>query len=369
MGLLTVIIFGLSVQAAGYNFGYYGGPVEGWPQDNPSITRSWDTWSPGDGTIGGLTWGVLNPSSGVYNWVPLHTWIATNQLHNAQIIYTFGWPPGWAGSVSAPNPAAFQTFVTAIVKQANGAIKYWEGFNEFNVSGMDPKLVVQLQAIIYNTVHALNPGALVLSPTVNSSPGALGSFQQYLNDGGGAYFDIAAFHGYNASTGESVGLAAQAFQSLLEQNNINKPMWDTEWGMEAPSVIIDPVAQQSFVSVGLIEQAEAGVQTEVFYAYDNAQSQLYNPKTGRITPAGAAYFQTEKWLIGSKLGPITKNGQGVYTASLGTGLLIWTAADFISYHTGGTTYLSYQSIDGMIHSLRGYHTLTISPVPTLLIGQ
>ena len=53
------------------------------------------------------------------------------------MVYTFGNPPTWAGGTTT-NLADFQAFVTAIVTQANGAIKYWEGFNEFNVSGISP---------------------------------------------------------------------------------------------------------------------------------------------------------------------------------------------------------------------------------------
>ena len=119
-------------------------------------------------------WSDLNPSPGVYNWTALNSWIAANQANDTQMVYTFVDPPAWAGGANT-NLADFQAFVTAIVTQANGAIKYWEGFNEFNVSGVAPALLVQMQEIIYNTVHALDPGALVLSPTVNSG-GAAGNF-------------------------------------------------------------------------------------------------------------------------------------------------------------------------------------------------
>ena len=55
----------------------------------------------------------------------------------------------------------------------------------------------------------------------------------------------------------------------------------------------------SLLSVNLILQAALGVQTEIFYAYDNANSSLYNTSTGKLTPAGVAYQVTEQWLIGA----------------------------------------------------------------------
>src|SRR3984885_6243244 len=263
--------FGLTIESPDFNYSYLGGPVETSPTIPTSVVRSSGVWSPGNGQVGYLDWSDLNPSHGVYNWTALNAWIAANQANNNQMVYTFGNPPAWAGGITT-NLADFQAFVTAIVTQANGAIKYWEGFNEFDVSGIAPALLVQLQKIIYDTVHTLDPGALVLSPTVCSA-GDDPLFAQFLADGGGSYFDIAAFHGYNNSTGEGIVPVVQDFQAVLAQYGLsNVPIWDTEWGMEAPNVITDTTTQEAYVSTGLILQAAVGVQTEIFYAYDNANS-------------------------------------------------------------------------------------------------
>jgi hypothetical protein len=240
---IPVTYFGMTIESPNYNYAYEGGPVETETTIPVSIVRSWDVWSPGNGQVEYLDWSDLNPSSGVYNWTALNAWIATNQATNTQMVYTFGDPPAWAGGTTT-NLADFQAFVTAVVTQANGAIKYWEGFNEFDVSGIAPALLVQMQEIIYNTVHTLDPGGLVLSPTV-SGAGSDPQFAQFLADGGGKYFDIAAFHGYNNSTGEGIIPVVQDFQALLTQYGLsNVPIWDTEWGMEAPTVITDTTTQR-----------------------------------------------------------------------------------------------------------------------------
>lgn len=370
MVTVAAAYFGMSIEAENYNFGYYGGPVEAAPAPLPSVVRSWNVWSPGDGSISYLGWQDLNPSAGVYNFAALDSWVAMNKAQGTAMVYTFSNPPAWAGGATATDLADFQSFVTAIVEHANGAIKYWEGLNEFNISNTSPAVAVQMQEIIYNTVHALDPGALVLSPTVNSSPSALGSYEAFLNEGGGAYFDIAAFHGYNGSTGESVGIAAQDFTAMLASYGITKPAWDTEWGMEAPVVITDPTAQQSFVSVGLIEQAAAGVQTEMFYAYDNTQSELYDSKTGHLTPAGIAYFQTETWLNGAALGKMAEDSNGVFTLPItepngNQDLLIWDASGSASYKAAHN-FGSYETVDGQIEPIHANH-VEIGTVPILLI--
>jgi hypothetical protein len=271
---------------------------------------------------------------------------------------------GWGVTT---NLADFQAFVTAIVTQANGAIKYWEGFNEFNVSGIAPALLVQMQEIIYNTVHTLDPGALVLSPTVNSG-GAAASFAQFLADGGGQYFDIAAYHGYLNATGEGVAQSTIDIQNVLSEYGLsNKPLWDTEWGMEAPTVITNTTAQEAYVSTGLVLQAALGVQTEIFYGYDNANTALYDTATGELTAAGVAYQQTEQWLTGATEPSGYQLNGSVYTVQLvkngQSELIVWNSAGQSSYAAG--SYTQYVNAQGQVEPIVNGE-VTIGTVPILL---
>ena len=358
--------FGMTIESPDYNYSYLGGPVEAQPTIPIGVVRSWDVWSPGNGQVEYLDWSDINPSSGVYNWTALDAWIALNQATNTQMVYTFGDPPAWAGGTTT-NLADFQAFVTAIVTQANGAIKYWEGFNEFDVSGIAPALLVQMQEIIYNTVHTLDPGALVLSPTVCAA-GDDPLFAQFLADGGGNYFDIAAFHGYNNSTGEGIVPVVQDFQAVLSQYGLsNVPIWDTEWGMEAPNVITDTTTQEAYVSTGLILQAAVGVQTEIFYAYDNANSALYDTATGQLTPAGVAYQQTEQWLTGATEPSGYQLNGSVYTVQLTKNgqndLIVWNSSGQSSYAAG--PYTQYVDTQGQVHTIVN-GVVTLGTVPILL---
>jgi polysaccharide biosynthesis protein PslG len=368
LGGNLLMYFGLTIESLNYDFSYLGGPVETDTTIPTSIVRSWDVWSPGNGQVGLLDWADLNPSPGVYDWTALKAWIATNQANNNQMVYTFGNPPAWAGEVTT-NLADFQAFVTAIVTQANGAIKYWEGFNEFNAIGIAPALLVQMQEIIYNTVHTLDPGALVLSPTV-SSGGAFGNFAQFLADGGGQYFDIAAYHGYLDGTGEGIAQSTIDIQNVLSEYGLsNKPLWDTEWGMEAPTVITNTTAQEAYVSTGLVLQAALGVQAEIFYAYDNANSALYNIATGELTAAGVAYQQTEQWLTGATEPSGYQLNGSVYTVQLEKNgeseLIVWNSAGPSSYAAG--SYTQYVTVEGQVEPVVNGE-VTIGTVPILLVG-
>ena len=364
---ISASYFGMTIESPDYNYSYLGGPVEAWPTMPVGIVRSWNVWSPGNQEIEGVNWTTLNPSADTYNWAPLNAWISVNQAHNTPMVFTFGDVPAWAGGSADPNLAAFQTFVTAVVEQANGAIKYWEGFNEIDGSGISPAVAVQMQEIIYNTVHALDPGALVLSPTV-SSAAADGIFAQFLADGGGSYFDIAAFHGYGNSTGQGLATTVQDFQAVLaEYGQQNKPIWDTEWGLWAQQAGMTSTQQEAFVSSGLILQAASGVQTEIYYAYDDASTNLYSTATGQLTSAGVAYEETEQWLTGATLPSGYTLSGSVYAVQLvkngQSDLLVWNSAGQSSFSAG--SYTQYVTAQGQLDSVAG-GVVTIGTVPILL---
>jgi hypothetical protein len=65
---VTPSFFGMTVHSYDYNFGFDHAPVEAWPAADPSVVRSWNVWSPGNGQIEYLSWGSLEPSAGTFNW-------------------------------------------------------------------------------------------------------------------------------------------------------------------------------------------------------------------------------------------------------------------------------------------------------------
>ena len=137
--------------------------------------------------------------------------------------------------------------------------------------------------------------------------------------------------------------------------------------MEAPTAITDTTMQEAYVSTGLILQAALGVQTEIFYAYDNANSALYNTATGQLTAAGVAYQQTEQWLTGATEPSGYQLNGSVYTVQLTKNgqndLIVWNSAGQSSYAAG--PYTQYVDAQGQVHTIVN-GTVTIGTIPILL---
>ena len=120
----------------------------------------------------------------------------------------------------------------------------------------------------------------------------------------------------------------------------------------------------------MIEQAAAGVQTEMFYAYDNANSALYDQATGHLNPAGVAYFQTEQWLTGATLGAISESKSGVYTLPItepngNHDLLVWTNSGNANYKPA-PNFHSYENISGQTEAV-GHHGVEVGTVPVMFV--
>ena len=107
--------------------------------------------------------------------------------------------------------------MTALINHVGNAIQYYEGYNEYNASSSifsgSTSGLVALQKVLYETVHQLSPTSLVLSPTYTGLGGQ--PMTNFLKAGGGAYFDIAAMHGYVDVNGESIIQSFNNFKNAL----------------------------------------------------------------------------------------------------------------------------------------------------------
>ena len=127
--------------------------------------------------------------------------------------------------------------------------------------------------------------------------------------------------------------------------------------------------QEAFVSTGLILQAASGVQTEIYYGYDDPSTSLYNPATGQLTAAGVAYQETEQWLTGATLPSGYQLNGSVYTVQLvkngQSELIVWNSAGQSSFSAGSFT--EYVNAQGQVEPIVNGE-VTIGTVPILLEG-
>ncbi len=150
------------------------------PQLTFGTTRTWDAHPD-------LDWAEANPAAAQYNFAPLNSFIDTNLSRGTQILYTFGRTPRWASTrPDAPGPygpgqcappilIAWDKYVTEVVTNAAGRIKYWELWNEPDQATSycgDISSMVAMAQHAYRIIKQIDPSATVLSPSASGAAGA-----------------------------------------------------------------------------------------------------------------------------------------------------------------------------------------------------
>lgn len=328
-------------------------------------TRTWDAYP-------GLDWADANPASGQYNFSPLNRFIAVNQAQRAEIIYTFGRTPQWAslqpeapgpygpGQCGAPNLSAWDQYVTAVVTNAAGRIKYWELWNEPNDAQFycgDIPAMVTMARHAYEIIKGIDPSAQVLSPAVTGSlgPSWLASF---LSSGGSSYVDIIAFHGYGTANAEDLNSIVNSYRVILSTHDLSSmPLWDTEgsWGDAA---IGDDSHRAAFVAKYFLLQWSQGVARVVWYAYDNngCWGRLLGT-TSDLSAAGVAFRETYNWTVGATLSqPCSVEANGTWNCHLSRpggyqAEIVWNSSKDLSSYPVPAAMVGYRDLSGASHAI------------------
>ncbi len=351
---------------------------------NPPLTfgttRTWDAHP-------ALDWAEANPAAGQYNFAPLNSYIAVNMSRGAQIIYTFGRTPRWAstapdaagpygpGQCAPPAISAWDQYVTAIVTNAAGRIKYWELWNEPEQAASycgDLATMVTMAQHAYRIIKSIDPSAIVLSP---SSAGKAGAkwLDSFVKASGLHTFDIVAFHGYEGVHAERITATVDAYRLVLSRHNLSAmSLWDTEgsWGENS---IGDDAHRAAFLSKFFFLQWSKSVDRVVWYAYDG------DPKWGRLidatnnlSPAGVAYRETYKWIIGATLTqPCAQDHNGTWTCSLtrpggNQAQVVWNSNATGSLSISSPAQMTeFRDLSGGVHPIVG-GAVQVQNLPILL---
>ncbi|HEY7098482.1 MAG TPA: hypothetical protein VH437_17280 [Terriglobales bacterium] len=309
-----------------------------WPSATISSIRLWGT---------DTTWGDVNTSKGVYDWVLIDKWLATAKTHNVGVMYTFGLTPTWAsskpGASCGPNPLGscyppddlnsdgtgtnqhWKDFVTAIVthsKNSNtGHITDWEIWNEPNVTfqwqGTTEQLV-QMAKDARSIILSIDPTAKVHAPPPTSGiNGVYKWVNKFLDAGGAAYVDTIDFHGYVHKNQAGVWPIAEDMNQLVDNlkgaladHGVTLPIWNTEgsWGRTDVNGFDDQDLRAAFAARYLLLQESKSVARIFWYEWDNTtHGMLWDDdqnhgcttpdNTGFICKAGTAYKQVYSWTV------------------------------------------------------------------------
>ena len=301
-----------------------------WPKVGFGGIRLWDA---------GTNWTQLNPSRGAYDWSRLDQWLDLAQSRGVDILYTFGITPSWAasnpqqacpyhaGACSPPaDPRDWDEFVRAIVVHANGRIKYWELWNEPNLTEYwsgDIQTLARMSQRAYTIIKSIDPNAVVLMPAPTASPSNFTAWlMMYFAAGGGASADIVSFHGYlppTAADPERIKDVVDSVNSVISRSGqVSKPIWDTEVSWGKADQLPDLDAQAGYVARSYILQWSLGVQRVYWYAWNSPLwGTLWDRSTNDILKPGIAFGETYKWLVGATLtSPCSVSSDSTWTCLL-----------------------------------------------------
>jgi hypothetical protein len=306
--------------------------------------------------------------------------------------------------------AYFQTFVQALISHVGpGTIKYWELWNEPNVTwewngdadcpGVQDAgdlMLARMAQDMRTVVLGADPNAKFTTPAPVGPSDWLATYLPI----GGKYADIIAFHGYindgscpsSCPVAEKVGgVVAHIARSVasLPTSPVDfttYPLFDTEgsWGSadgKHPTVT-DADQQAAFVARYYLVQMSTPVTKFYWYGWDFSSSgTFYDSNTNSLTPAGVAYQQIVGWTSSglATVGPCSQNSSqwtcGIQSPSGVKAEAIWDTSQTCSNGTCTTTnvpvssgFNSYVDLAGNVAAIPGSGA-PVGLKPILLFAQ
>lgn len=273
-----------------------------WPTNlTPSFVRSHD---------GGLRWQEINTSSTVYNWSYLDNWLLQVEQRGCMPIFTVYGTPSWAsarpseasayginGLAAEPaNMADLAAFVTAVASRYGTRIKYYEVWNEPNLTdfytGTKAKLVDMVKTVSV-AVKAVNPNAKVICPAITS-------FTENAGNNGEIYLttlltqqdtaatgtmlnwiDIVGIHLYRNAQTVPLFKTVQRIKNTLTAGGYGSfDIWDTENGILSPYPnLFSSDDHAKIMKRKIVAVACSGIKKMGWYSYDNGLMGFINNDT------------------------------------------------------------------------------------------
>jgi Cellulase (glycosyl hydrolase family 5) len=351
-----------------------------WPSVSFATFRMWD-----DGT----RWNQIETSSGYYNWSRTDKVVNLVRSNGKDIIYTFGGTPTWAssepsqnctygyGSCAAPHSMSdLSTFAKAVATRYKGKIKYYELWNEPNITqfytGSMSSMVTMAQTI-HDAIKSVDPSAVILSPCPSwGSEGAPYTWMSsFLSAGGGSHFDIASYHAYSGSNApEFIINSIQAMRNALTNAGYgSRQIFLTEGGWGENVYLSNEDSQVNFLARYIVLTWAKGVSKLAWYAYDNTAWDTLYTASGGLRPAGIAYKQVYQWLTGAVMSGCTQDSTGTWACSLTrangyAGEIIWNPSKTTGYYA--KSGLNHKmTLSGTLSTLSSSY-VTVGPKPILV---
>jgi len=294
-----------------------------WPDSNVPFgtLRLWDA---------GTNWSQVEAVKGKYNWKPLDTALKTAEANGVKdVLLVLGSTPTWnasrikpgdypvPGAASAPKSlAAWDAFVTAVVKRYAGRISAYQIWNEASLAmfwnGSPVKLAAMTKSA-YDIIKSADPKAKVVaaSTTVRLQGAFDRFFPQYLaalSDLGWPV-DVISAHLYPASKGttdERAAFVESVQADLAAANAPDLPVWDTElnYGLAGPGPTnplqtIEGAQARDWVVQTALDSLHLGIARTYWYIWTPAPYPLLGMQLTNDSGAVKGLRVVDQWLVGS----------------------------------------------------------------------
>lgn len=332
--MVTNEFFGIHVNKLGVH--------SAWPSFNAGTVRLWDT---------GTNWNNLQPAKGPFNWnsvagrrMDMYVDYVLKNNPQAQIIYTMGMTPTWAGTKQAKNCNStmygyssctmpvqiedWRNYVRELGTRYKGKIRVWELWNEADYwarwSGT-PEEMVTLTKVAYQELKRIDPQNKVLSPNVTG--GGLIFLSRFLAGGGGNYVDGISVHVYVGRKPQLSMAVLRNIRQMLDNSDLaDMPLWNTETNVSCNSVLEDcaPIKSndagvlnaEDALAQGMIANAGLKVENFTFYTIEGAGAAyggapLVDSTYVNLTSLGKVYGTVKNWLINSNVNYVQAQSNGV----------------------------------------------------------
>jgi hypothetical protein len=370
------------------------GTPAGWisSTSQPGTVRLWNA---------GTTWDMLETTLGTYNWTSLDSWLDMVAKHQpTAVMYTLGKVPCWITSVvcaagqtwSPALPAdltsngspVFDAFVTALVEHCSPAgncvstyIKYWEMWNEANLTGFWTGTQTQLYDMMKPAVAIVRahiPGAIVSTPPVCGGNATWMSSWLSLENSKGKLSDYYGFHVYLRD-----GTPETRIDIVSKMVNAkNAAGWTTTPFMNTETNFINTTFLCSTQYTAADCRGQLVRWHVLQYAYQGGAGGAFHVgwfSWPSITTGGydTYYYTMMKWLTGSTFTASCSSSGTVWTCPLtesngATALIVWNSAGNSQY-IPATQYLNYRNFNGTyggaLQTIRAGQSTTIGVIPIM----
>jgi hypothetical protein len=307
-----------------------------------STIRLWDC---------GVCWNQLETSKNTWDFQRFDQLVAFATINNVELAYVLGQTPAWASSNPLDSTGVYgmganqvpetidlwENYVRTVAERYRGKIRYYEVWNEPNFPiffngtiGQMSELTKSASSVlkkIDSTIQLISPGIIAGTfewlPQHNSGKEWL---QNFIKLTPAENFDIIGAHFYTpekASPERELIPMIRDFKLLLKQQQIDKPVWNTEQGYGA----MDPARRVTYrgdTAIGIAVRTYLinlmqGVQRVYWYNWSNRDfCSLYLVEEDLVTPTAAAnaIALIREWLVGKKILHTECVDQSVYVMQL-----------------------------------------------------